>query len=178
MSNGNGDSGDPGLIEVVKSIGQDAADLADILSRRAAADADLTKRERTAIETLIARSQSAMTEASALAKERRREQIGELEKLIKSLESAIANLGSQPEARRELQALKRSKRAQLVGLLTRESMDFGGILTVTQVERIRDVLTRAKRDVARRKKAAAFLSTLMEVADLSVSIVGKLVAVP
>ena len=123
------------------------------------------------------RSEAALTEASQLAKEQRREQIKELEKMVKQLESALATPGLPGSARAELQALKRKKRAQLVRLLARESMDFGGILTATQVERIKEVLKRAKQDVARKKKAAAFLATVIEVADISLSIVGKVVTV-
>jgi hypothetical protein len=118
-----------------------------------------------------------MSEASQLAKQQRRERIEELEKSVEQLEGALATPGLPTSTRTQLQALKRRKRAQLVGLLARESMDFGGILTVTQVERIKDVLTRAKRDVATKKKAAAFLGTVMEVADISLSIVGKVIAV-
>ena len=111
------------------------------------------------------------------AMDRKIKEIKELEKMVKQLESALATSGLPRSARAELQALKRKKRAQLVRLLTRESMDFGGILTSTQVERIKEVLKRAKQDVARKKKAAAFLATVIEVADISLSIVGKVVAV-
>jgi hypothetical protein len=170
------DSTTPGIIEAVKAIGEDAADLVALLSRKAADNADLSKRERVAIEELIARSEVVLNGASRIGKQRRREQIGSLEKLLKRLESALATPGLPADARRDLQRLKRSKRTQLVGLLSRESMDFGGILSVTQVEKIREVLTRAKQDVARKSKAAAFLGTLLEVADISLSIAGKVVS--
>ncbi len=172
---GNGDK--PGLIDTVKSIGADASKLVNVLTAKAAENADLTATERKAIEKLVKQSEAAMSEASQLAKKQRREQIKELEKMVKQLESALATPGLPDSARSDLQALKRRKRAQLVGLLTRESMDFGGILSVTQVKHIEDVLKRAKKDIAQKKKAAAFLGTVMEVADISLSIVGKVVAV-
>jgi len=174
---GNGDNDKPSLIDQVKSIGEDASNLVDVLTAKAAANADLTSQELAAIDTLVKQSEAAMSEASQLAKQQRRERIEELEKMVEQLEGALATPGLPTGTRTELQALKRRKRAQLVGLLARESMDFGGILTVTQVERIKDVLARAKRDVATRKKAAAFLGTVMEVADISLSIVGKVIAV-
>ena len=172
---GNGDK--PGIIDQVKSIGEDASKLVGVLTAKAAANEDLTKSELSTIDALIKRSEAALTEASQRAKEVRREQIKELEKMVAQLESALATPGLPASARADLQALKRRNRAQLVGLLARESMDFGGILTVTQVEHIKDVLKRAKKDVAQKKKAAAFLGTVMEVADISLSIVGKVVAV-
>jgi hypothetical protein len=171
-----GDNDTPGLIDTVKSIGDEASRLVSVLTTKAAENADLTSRELKAIDKLVKQSEAALSEASQLAKKQRQVQIAELEKMVKQLESAIATPGLPRTARADLQALKRRKRAQLVGLLARESMDFGGILTATQVEHIRDVLKRAKKDIARKKKAAAFLATVMEVADISLSIVGKVVA--
>ncbi len=172
-----GDNDKPGLIDQVMSIGEDAASLVDVLTTKAADNADLTPGELAAIDKLVKQSEAALSEASQLAKKQRREQIKELKKMVKQLESALATPGLPLTARTELQALKRRKRAQLVGLLARESMDFGGILSVTQVERIENVLKRAKKEVAQKKKAAAFLGIVMEVADISLSIVGKVVTV-
>ena len=168
-----GDTEKPALIDQVKGIAEDAARLVDVLATRAAADADLTPRELAAIDDLVTRSEAALSEASQVARQRRREQISELEKIVKQTESALATPGLPASARAELQALKRRKRAQLVGLLARESMDFGGILSVAQVRRIEEVLRRARHEVARKKKAAAFLGIVLEVADISLSIVGR-----
>ena len=173
MAMGNGSK--PGLIDRVKGIGDDASRLVDVLTSKAAANEDLTASELKTIDALVERSEAALGEASQRAKEQRRAQIEELEKIVEQLESALATPGLPAGARTDLQALKRRKRAQLVGLLARESMDFGGILTKTQIEHIEDVLRRAKHDVAQKKKAAAFLGTIMEVASISLSIVGKVV---
>jgi len=171
-----GNESGPSLVDQVKAIADEASNLVSVLTTKVAANADLTSEELKAIDKLVKQSEAALSEASQLAKKQRRVQIAELEKLVKQLEGALATPGLPGSARTELQALKRRKRAQLVGLLARESMDFGGILTVTQVERIKEVLKRAKKDVAQKKKAAAFLGTVMEVADISLSIVGKVVA--
>ena len=161
------------LLDRVKSIGADATRLMDVLTTRAADDAELTSGELAAIDRLIRQSEAVLSDASQLARKRRRKQIGQLKKLLTQLDGALATPGLSVATRTELGALKRRKRAQLVGLLARESMDFGGILTVTQVRRIEDVLKRARRTVARKKKAAAFLGIVLEVVDISLSIVGK-----
>ena len=67
-----GDNDKPGLIDQVKSIGDDASKLVGVLTAKAAENADLTPGELASIDGLVKRSEAALTEASQLAKAQRR----------------------------------------------------------------------------------------------------------
>lgn len=165
--------GKPGLIDTVKEIAGEARRIVEELKPKAAEGAELTQTELATIRKLVQRSEDAMSEANRLAKERRQQEIAELEELIESIESGLSTPGLSRSARDDLKNLKRRRRAQLLNLQTREALDFGGILTAPQVEEITAVLKRAKQDVAKKKKAAAFVATLLKVADIGVGIVRK-----
>lgn len=167
-----------GLIEKVKGIADEARSLVDELQPKAQANAELTKAQLGRISKLVARAEATMSEANERAKAARKTEIEELEGLIKSVTTALGTPGLSNSARKELQDLRRRRRAQLLNLQTREALDFGGILSATQIQEIADVLKRAKQDVARKKKAAGFVASLMRIADIAVGIVRKASGVP
>ena len=109
-------------------------------------------------------------EASQRAKERRKVEIKAIEKLITGISDSLAVPGLSESTRKTLRNLRRRRRSQLLRLKSKEAMDFGGMLTPAQNKEIKDVLKRAKQDVARKKQATAFLGTLMRVADMALTI--------
>ena len=118
-----------------------------------------------------------MSDAKLRAKAMRHKEIDELTQLIKDIELALATPDLDEDVRNDLKDLRRRRRAKLVRLQIRLGMDFSGILTPKQIQEIQEVLKRAKADVAKKKKAAAFLATIMKIADVALGVLGKAVAV-
>ncbi len=160
----------PSVIDKVKGIAGDAQKLAAELKPKAEQGANLTKKELDAIRKLVQRSEAAMSDANQRAKERRQQEIKALEELIQSITSALGTPGLSANARNDLKNLRRRRRAQLLHLQTRAALDFGGILTANQIKEIAELLKRAKQEVANKKKAAAFLTTVVRIADIALSV--------
>lgn len=161
------------LIAEVSAIGRDAQALVAELQPKAQQGANLTQAELRKIKALVKRSEEAMSAAEQRAKERRAAQIRELEALVRSIESSLAVPGLSQRAVDDLKQLKRNKLAQLVRLRTRAGLDFGGILSAAEVQEIAAVLKEARAAVARKKRAAGFLGSLLKIANLSLGIVAK-----
>jgi Spy/CpxP family protein refolding chaperone len=167
------------LREKVEGVAEDAKKLIKILQSTAKKDKDaiLSKKELDSIRRLIERSEDAMSDAKLKAKAMRHKEIDELTQLIKDIELALATPGLDEDVRNDLKNLRRRRRAKLVRLQIKLGMDFSGILTPKQIQEIQEVLKRAKADVAKKKKAAAFLATIMKIADVALGVLGKAVAV-
>jgi len=161
------------VIEEVSSIGKDAQALVAELQPKAQQGADLTNAELKKIDRLVKRSEAAMSAAEVRAKERRKAQISELDKLINNITLSLGTPGLSQTAIDDLKRLKRNKLAQVVRLKTRAALDFGGILSPAEIKDIATVLKQAKADVAAKKKAAAVLGSILQIANLAISIVGK-----
>ena len=161
------------LVDTVKRIGDDAVKILEAIKAKADDGADLTRKERDTIRALVKRSEDAFSDASKRAKARRKEQVVELKELIKNIDLALTTPGLDQGVRRDLRSLRRRRRARLVRLETRETMAFAGILTAREIREIADVLKRAKQDVRKKKNAAAFVGTVMKVADLALGIAAK-----
>lgn len=167
-------NGKPSILEMVSSIAKDAQVLAAELQPPASAGADITPQQLNAVKKLIETSEATLDEASQRARERRQAQIKELQNLIDSLELALTTPGLSPTAREDLKRKRRNRLTQLARLQAKEALDFGGILTTARLEEITQVLREANRAVAQRKRAAAFLGSLLKIADLALGIAGKL----
>lgn len=167
------------LREKVEGVAEDAKKLIKILQSTAKKDKDaiLSKKELDSIRRLIERSEDAMSDAKLKAKAMRHKEIDELTQLIKDIELALATPGLDEDVRNDLKNLRRRRRAKLVRLQIKLGMDFSGILTPKQIQEIQEVLKRAKADVAKKKKAAAFSATIMKIADVALGVLGKAVAV-
>ncbi len=161
------------VIAEVSSIGKDAQALVAELQPKAQQGKDLTAAEKKKIAGLVKRSTEAMKAAETRAKKRRQDQIAELGKLLDSIKLSLGTPGLSETAIKDLKQLRRNTRAKLVRLETRAGLDFGGILSAAEIKAIEAVLKEAKNAVERKKKVAAFLGSLIKVANLAISIVGK-----
>lgn len=170
MSNGKAKN----VVEEVSSIGKDAEALVAELQPKAQQDKNLTQAELKKIDKLVKRSEAAMSAANVRAKETRKAQIAELEKLVKSIDLSLSTPGLTQTTINDLKKLKRNKLAQLTRLEGRAALDFGGLLSPTEIKEIATVLQQAKKAVASKKKAAAFLGSILKIANFAISIVAKL----
>ncbi len=161
------------LVGSLKDIVKEALNLVNALKPKVEKGVSISSKEFREITKLIKHSEDTLSEASKRGKQRRREQIQDLEQLIENLELALATPGLDENVRGNLKNLKRKKRAQLLHLGTKEAMDFGGILTTRKINEIEGLLKQAKSDVAKKKKASTLLGTLMKLADIGLSIAAK-----
>ena len=162
-----------GVLAEVDSIGKDAQALVAELQPKAQEGKSLTQAELAKVKALVGRADAAMAAAEERAKERREARIQELEELVKNINISLATPGLSTGVVNDLKRMKRNKLAQLTRLKTRAALDFGGVLSATEVQEIADVLAEAKAAVAGRKKAAGFLGSILKIASLAVSITGK-----
>jgi len=163
------------LIDTVESIGKDARALLDIAQRKAALKrkkANLSKAEIRQIDALIKRSEETISEASELAKARRNGEIEELKSQIKDIEASLA-IPLDQDTIDFLKNRKRNLRARLLDKQTKAALDFAGILSAAEIGNIQELLLEAKQAVARRKRAAGFIKSLLQIADLAAGIVRK-----
>lgn len=163
------------LIGTVGSIGKDAKALLEIARTKAAktgTQANLSQAEIKSFAALVKRSEEAMAVASERAKQRRLDEIAELEAAIEDIDKSLA-LNLPADAVKLCKRNKRNLRARLLNRQLKVGLDFSGILTTAQVDEIKGLLVEAKQAVAKKKKAAGFIKNLMQIADLSMSIVAK-----
>ena len=161
------------VIAEISSIGKDAQALVAELQPKAQQGKNLTLAELKKIDALVKRSEAAMSAAEERAKKGREAQIKELDKLVKSINLSLGTPGLSQRAIDDLKQLKRNKLSQLVRLKARAALDFGGILSPAEIQEIAGVLKEAKAAVARKKKVAGFLGSIVKIANLAISIVGK-----
>ena len=160
------------LLRTVNQIGDDALALQEALLPKVADDAEIDEAERQVLQELIERSSHVLDQARERAREKLDADIANLERQIAVIDAgAAADLP--PEIREQLAAKRRSLMAQLVHRRTAVATDFAGILSKDQLQKIGAVLERARQDVEQKQKAAAFISTIAEVADLAFDIVRK-----
>lgn len=159
------------ILQTVNDIGFDALELQDSLVSKAENDSDIDDEERAQLAELIERADAALDAARAQAREKLENQIAVLERQIRSIEAGLSAANLPDEVREELETKARSLRGKLAYDRTVVATDFAGILPRDQLEQIDRVLDTAREDVRQKKKAAAFLGTLIQVADLAFDIV-------
>jgi hypothetical protein len=137
-------------------------------------DDDIDDQERAALEELIERSENVLDDAREKAREKSDTDIANLERQIEVIDTGLAAATLPDEVREQLASKRRSLMGQLVHRRTAVATDFAGILPKDQLEQIGAVLERAREDVAQKQKAAAFVGTLTQVADLAFDIVRKI----
>lgn len=164
------------IVDIVRSVADDAMKLAASLKNTAANDAEPTARQTKTFRELITSAERALSDGRKRAKERRRKRIEELQELIAAFDSTLATPGIPDDVREDVKTLRRRKRAQLIRLSATESVDFAGIMTADEIEYVESLLERARKEVAARKKAAALLKTTLEVADRALTIAAKAAA--
>lgn len=162
------------IIDTVRTIAEDAREIVDLLTPKVVSNELLTAAELARIDALVARAGQVLEEASALAQAQRQDEIAALRTLIRNIDTALAAPGLSRATTTLLRSLRRRRRSRLLRLQTRRAMQFGGILSVRQVREVHDVLARARRAVASKKKASAFVGTTMQIADLALSIAARL----
>jgi hypothetical protein len=167
------------LKEKAEGIADDAKKIIEILRSKSVKDKEavLSKKELDSIKSLIKRSEDAVRDAKLNAKKQLKRESDELTQLIKNIDLALATPDLDDDVRNDLKDLRRRRRAKLLRLQTKLALDFSGILRPQQIQEIQEVLKRAKAEVAKKKKASAFLSTTMQIADLALGILGKAASV-
>jgi hypothetical protein len=93
--------------------------------------------------------------------------------VIKAYEVTLSVSGLTASTRKAIRADLTRKRARRARLRNREGTDFGGVLTAAEVKKLREVVRQANKEVKQKKLAASFLGSLLEMADLALSLAGR-----
>ena len=158
-------------IAKLREIAKDARSLFEVLMELAGLGKKTTAIHRRKIERLAERLDTTSREAS---RDRRQQEIRELEGVIRAHECTLGVPGLPHSAREAVRADLIRKKARKTRLFNQEATDFGGILTGAEVERIVELTVRAEKEVEQREFAAEFLDLTFRIADLALSLAGRL----
>ena len=162
------------LTKELTRIGDAAKKLAEGLKGKAEAKERVTNQQKTALGELVRRTANATEEARTLASADMRRRIKDLGAQIERAEAALSISGLEKSTRDILRARVRNLRAQRVRLNAQLGTDFAGLLTATKAREIEKLLARAKQEVKRKQKAAEAVETAMDMAEIAITIGGKL----
>lgn len=165
------------IIDKVKQIGDDARTIIEKVKGKVPGGDELSAAELKTIAALIRNSQSVLKEANQRAHKRRLEQIALLQKNIEDFNNTLKISGLDEQTRDKIKNLRSRRRSQLTLLQAKEGLEFGGILPANKVEEIAGIIRQAEKDVLNKKKAADFMGTLVQVADISLTVISKATAV-
>jgi hypothetical protein len=135
----------------LRKIAAEAKRLLDVLQKLAVRGGNASSGHRKRIESLVKRLDTASRSA---ARERRNREIRKLSGVIKAYEVTLSVSG-------------------LTASTRKEGTDFGGVLTAAEVKKLREVVRQANKEVKQKKLAASFLGSLLEMADLALSLAGR-----
>lgn len=158
-------------IKALKTVSAEAKQLFEVLKGLAEQDADATEAQKRQIAKLAEKLDA---EARNAARARRDAEIQELTEIIQAHDETLTVPGLSHSTRDTVRAARQSAVARRGRLRAQAATDFGGILTKQVTDKLDDLVKKAKEDVARKKKAAAFLQGLVQVTDLALNIAGKL----
>jgi hypothetical protein len=162
-----------GTIQKLKGISDEAKELFEVLRDLAKQQKDVTAKQKDKIKKLVDRLDKTSREA---ARERRRAEIQRLTEVIEAHDLSLTVPGLSSAAREAIRADRVAKLARRARLRAQEGTDFGGILTAREAGKIVDVAEKARKEVRTKKRAAAFLESTVKIADLALTIAGKLAA--
>ena len=163
-----------GFIGRVNKLVATAQRLANAIRPKAEDNGALAEQELRSISRLLDQAENAMSDGREEARKKIEDEIDDLSTLIANLDGALATPGLSSAARREMKTLRRRRLARRTRLRGKLAMDFAGILKAAEIREMTALLGKARRDVAARKRAAAFLVTLLKVADAGLTIAAKL----
>jgi len=158
-------------IEILKGIEIEAKELFEQLIKLAELGKDTSKTQKNDIQKLADKLDENARKAS---RERCEFEIDKLSKEIDKIDCLLAVPGMTKEVRDIAKAERGKKVARRGRLRGKLGLDFGGILTATDVQVLDDLVVKAKKEVQTKRKAAAFLHTVLKIADISLSIASKL----
>lgn len=162
-------------IKELKSVAAEAEELFDAFKDLVGNDVDqeIDEEQKKAFEKLIAKLE---TKADEGYRAWRDDQIKNLEKSVRRSERVLAGGMNLSESTREtIESRLMTKRARLARLSGDAATDFGGILTTEEAVELEVVIEEARKEVQRKKKLAAFLSSLDKIVDTALSLAGKLI---
>lgn len=154
----------------LRKIAAEAKRLLDVLQKLAVRGGNASSGHRKRIESLVKRLDTASRSA---ARERRNREIRKLSGVIKAYEVTLSVSGLTASTRKAIRADLTRKRARRARLRNQEGTDFGGVLTAAEVKKLREVVRQANKEVKQKKLAASFLGSLLEMADLALSLAGR-----
>lgn len=160
-----------GVIKKLKDIADEAKQLFELLKNLAEQQENATAGQKDKIKQLADKLDTASREA---ARERRRAEIQQLTEVIEAHELTLTVPGLSSSAREAIRADRFAKLARRARLRAQEGTDFGAILTSREVEKIVDLVKKARREVRTKQRAAAFLESAVKIADVALTIAGKL----
>lgn len=158
-------------IAKLREVGADAKTLFDTLKGLADQGRDARKTEKDKITGLLKRLDTA---SRAAARERRAAEIDRISDLIQVNETALTITGLSSSTRDALKADLMRLRARRTRLRNLAATDFGGILKADEVEQLEELVKAARKEVAEKKLAAAFLGSVFKIGDLALTMAGKL----
>lgn len=158
-------------IAKLREVGADAKALFDVLKDLADQDRDARKTEKDKITGLV-RKLDTMTRKAA--RERRSAEVEKLTELIDAGEGALSITGLSSSTRDTIKAELIRLRARRTRLRNLDATDFGGILKAEEVRQLEDLVKAARKEVQRKKLAAAFLGSVFKIGDLALTMAGKL----
>jgi hypothetical protein len=138
-------------------------------------DKDAKEADRKKLKRLIAKLEKTTNDAREVENTQLKERIKELETDISDLRMILAfPEGLSPSAKRDLRNTLKSKTAQLALLRVKLGTDFRGLLNVREIKKIARLIKEAKKEVEKKKRAAALASAALKIADAALTILGKL----
>lgn len=165
------------LVAELSAIAKAGQTLVEKLKPAAEARGSTPTAQRSALNALIKRAEKAEAAGKKLATDRVEAQIKVLGTQIDSLSSALTITSLSSSTKNTLRARRRSLRAKRGRLNAKLATDFSGVLNATEAKQLAKLLRNARAAVARRKKAAQTLEAAMGIADLAITIAGKVLAV-
>ena len=158
-------------IDNLKGIADDAKQLFEVLKSAAEQGKEATHAQKDRLKKLTSGLDENVRKAS---RERRQEEINQLNEAIAKLDTVLSIVGLPKDIRDDARAERARKVARRGRLRAQQGLDFSGILNSREIEELQILVDKANKDVARKKQAAAFLQTTLEVADIGLRIAAKL----
>ncbi len=161
----------PAAIAELKKVSGEAKAILDVLRELAKDSKKVTQAQKSKITGLAKQLGKATSDA---VKAQRDEEIAALKAAVKDLSNSLAIPGLPRSPRDSLRKMRVSKNARLARLSAKKATDFTGVLTKTHAEKLDKLVKAVKKDTAAKQFASAFLEGVVKIADLALTIAGKL----
>jgi len=158
-------------VETLKSVADDAKAIVKEMQSLAADAKKVTKAQKSRIARLASKLDDAAKQG---ARERRARDIKALTEFIETHEMSLSVVGLPKSVRDEIRADLMAKRARRARLRAQEATDFGGIQSKSKATELDALVKAVKRDTAKKQLAQAFLTSVVKIADVAITIAGKI----
>lgn len=163
------------LADKLKSIRAEIKALLEAMKPLAGQNKDAKESDRKKLEELIAELEKTANDAREVENTQLNERIKELETDVNDLKVILAfPAGLTASEKSDLRNSLKSKTSQLALLRVKRGTDFRGLLNTKEIKRIGKLIEEAKKEVEKKKKAAALATAALKVADVALTILGKL----